>query len=45
MWTPSLDDSTPQTAKLTKKVDYRGVKQIDFLHSIVGLDTKYENDL
>jgi hypothetical protein len=40
MWTPSLDDSTPQTAKLTKKVDYNGVKQIDFLHSIVGLDTK-----
>ena len=40
MWTPSLDDSTPQTAKLTKRVDYNGVKQIDFLHSIVGLDTK-----
>ena len=40
MWTPSLDDSTPQTAKLTKKVDNNGVKQIDFLHSIVGLDTK-----
>jgi hypothetical protein len=39
MWTPSLDDSTPQTAKLTKRVDYNGVKQIDFLHSIVGLDT------
>jgi hypothetical protein len=36
MWTPSLDDSTPQTAKLTKRVDYNGVKQIDFLHSIVG---------
>ena len=40
MWTPSLDDSTPQTAKLTKRVDSNGVKQIDFLHSIVGLDTK-----
>jgi hypothetical protein len=40
MWTPSLDDSTPQTAKLTKRVDYNGVKQIDFLHSIVGLDTR-----
>jgi hypothetical protein len=40
MWTPSLDDSTPQTAKLTKRVDNNGVKQIDFLHSIVGLDTK-----
>jgi hypothetical protein len=40
MWTPSLDDSTPQTAKLTKAVDHNGVKQIDFLHSIVGLDTK-----
>jgi len=40
MWKPSLDDSTPQTAKLTKRVDNNGVKQIDFLHSIVGLDTK-----
>lgn len=40
MWTPSLDDSTPQTAKLTKRVDHNGVKQIDFLHSIVGLDSK-----
>jgi hypothetical protein len=40
MWTPSLDDSTPQTAKLTKRADFNGVKQIDFLHSIVGLDTK-----
>jgi hypothetical protein len=40
IWIPSLDDSTPQTAKLTKTVDYNGVKQIDFLHSIVGLDTK-----
>jgi hypothetical protein len=40
MWTPSWDDSTPQTAKLTKRVDNNGVKQIDFLHSIVGLDTK-----
>jgi hypothetical protein len=40
MWTPSLDDSTPQTAKLSKRVDHNGVKQIDFLHSIVGLDTK-----
>jgi len=40
MWTPSWDDSTPQTAKLTKRVDNYGVKQIDFLHSIVGLDTK-----
>jgi hypothetical protein len=40
MWTPSLEDATPQTAKLTKRVDNNGVKQIDFLHSIVGLDTK-----
>jgi hypothetical protein len=40
MWTPSRDDSTPQTAKLTKRVDNNGVKQIDFLHAIVGLDTK-----
>jgi hypothetical protein len=40
MWTPSWDDSTPQTAKLTKRIEHNGVKQIDFLHSIVGLDTK-----
>jgi hypothetical protein len=40
MWKPSLDDATPQTAKLSKRVDNNGIKQIDFLHSIIGLDTK-----
>ena len=40
MWKPPLDDATPQTAKLTKRVENNGVKQIDFLHSIIGLDTK-----
>jgi hypothetical protein len=45
MWTPSLDDSTPQTAKLTKRVDYNGVKQIDFLHSILAwIQKKYDNE-
>lgn len=40
MWKPPLDDATPQTAKLTKRVENNGVKQIDYLHSIIGLDTK-----
>jgi hypothetical protein len=40
MWKPSLDDATPQTAKLSKRVENNGIKQIDFLHSIIGLDTK-----
>ncbi len=40
IWKPELGDATPQTAKLTKRVEKNGVKQIDFLHSIIGLDTK-----
>jgi hypothetical protein len=37
-WRPELGDATPQTAKLTRAVD-GGIKQIDFLGSIAGLDT------
>jgi hypothetical protein len=39
IWEPSFDDATPQTAKLSKRVDNNGIKQIDFLSSIIGLDT------
>ena len=34
-----MGESTPQTAKLTKIVENNGVKQVDYLHSIVGLET------
>lgn len=37
-WQPSFDDATPQTAKLSRTVA-DGVKQIDFLVAIAGLDT------
>jgi hypothetical protein len=39
-WQPSLNDATSQTAKLSKRVEGRGIKQIDFLGSIVGLKTE-----
>lgn len=39
-WQPALDDATSQTAKLTKRIEGQGIKQIDFLDSIVGLKTK-----
>jgi hypothetical protein len=34
------EDATPQTAKLAMTIPGLGVKEIDFLGSIVGLDTK-----
>jgi hypothetical protein len=37
---PSVDDATPQTAKLSKRIEGQGIKQIDFLDSIVGLKTE-----
>lgn len=37
-WQPNLDDATPQTAKLSRTVE-GGIKQIDFLAGIAGLDT------
>ncbi len=39
-WVPSLDDSTPQTGKVTHRTRKGGVKQVDFLSGVVGLTTK-----
>lgn len=39
-WQPSPDDATPQTAKLSKRIEGLGIKQIDFLDRIVGLKTE-----
>lgn len=38
LWQPTLDDATTQTAKLSKKVEDEGIKQIDFLSQLTGLD-------
>lgn len=38
-WQPSLDDATSQTAKLSKTIEGQGVKQIDFLSQLIGLDS------
>lgn len=39
-WKPNMDDATPHTAKLSKRVEGQGIKQIDFVSAIVGLDTE-----
>jgi hypothetical protein len=39
IWIPALDDSTPQTGKVTHRTK-SGVKQVDFLSGVVGLTTK-----
>jgi hypothetical protein len=39
-WQPSVDDATSQTAKLSKRIEGQGIKQIDFLDGIVGLKTE-----
>jgi hypothetical protein len=39
IWLPSIDDMTEQTAKVTTQVSGGGVKQVDFLRAVVGLDT------
>jgi hypothetical protein len=39
-WQPSPDDATSQTAKLSKTVAGRGIKQVDFLGSVIGLNTE-----
>jgi hypothetical protein len=39
LWLPTPGDATPRSAKLTQRVGPNGVKQIDFLYSIHGLDT------
>src|SRR5919108_2058996 len=39
-WQPSPADATSQTAKLSKTVEGQGIKQVDFLDSIIGLRTE-----
>jgi hypothetical protein len=40
VWIPKLDDSTPQTGKVTHRTKNGGVKQVDFLSGVAGLTTK-----
>ncbi|HEY3850429.1 MAG TPA: hypothetical protein VGL87_05635, partial [Steroidobacteraceae bacterium] len=40
VWIPALDDSTPQTGKVTHRTRNGGVKQVDFLSGVVGLTSK-----
>ncbi len=40
IWIPTMDDATEQTAKVTAPTPGGGVKQVDFLRAIVGLDTQ-----
>ena len=40
LWIPALDDSTPQTGKVTQRTRAGEVKQVDFLSGVVGLTTK-----
>lgn len=39
-WIPALDDATPQTGKVTRRLKNGTVKQVDFLSGVVGLTTK-----
>jgi len=39
-WIPSLDHATPQTGKVTHRLENGSVKQVDFLSGVVGLTTK-----
>ncbi len=40
IWIPALDDSTPQTGKVTHRTESGEVKQVDFLSGVAGLTTK-----
>jgi hypothetical protein len=40
VWIPALDDSTPQTGKVTQRIKNGGIKQVDFLSGVAGLTTK-----
>jgi hypothetical protein len=40
LWIPALDDSTPQTGKVTQRTKSGQVKQVDFLSGVIGLTTK-----
>ena len=39
-WVPALDDATPQTGKVTRRLRDGSVKQVDFLSGVAGLTTK-----
>jgi hypothetical protein len=39
-WIPGLDDSTPQTGKVSHRLKNGSVKQVDFLSGVIGLTTK-----
>ena len=39
-WLPSVDDATPQTGKVTRRLRNGATKQVDFLSGVVGLTTK-----
>jgi hypothetical protein len=39
VWLATMDDAGGQTAKVTKQIPGGGVKQVDYLSGIVGLDT------
>lgn len=39
-WIPALDDSTPQTGKVTQRTRSGAIKQVDFLSGVAGLNTK-----
>jgi hypothetical protein len=39
-WRATADDGTTQTTKLSKRIEGQGIKQIDFLGSMVGLDSE-----
>jgi hypothetical protein len=38
-WVPSMDDATPHTAKVAKRAADGGIKQVDFLSGVAGLNT------
>lgn len=40
IWIPELDDSTPQTGKVTHRTRSGEIKQVDFLSGVAGLNTK-----
>src|SRR6202795_4449831 len=40
IWIPALDDSTPQTGKVTHRTRSGEGKQVDFLSGVIGLTTK-----
>jgi len=40
VWVPSLDDATPQLAKVTSTGPDGSIKQVDFLSGVVGLTSK-----